>query len=134
LALLFGAILVLCLTASPLTALGKTTGSSFLRFFGRYSYALYVFHPPLIWFKPAFTLAFVPTVFGSQLPGYLLWLVMSIGACVAVALVSWQLIEKPFLSLKRFFPYQSAIAGPSLDAMALSPGSHRYSLRNRHDT
>jgi peptidoglycan/LPS O-acetylase OafA/YrhL len=109
-ALLFGAVLVLCLTASPLSTLRKTTESSTLGFFGRYSYALYVFHPPLIWFKPAFSLAFVPTVFGSQLPGYLLWLVISIGACVVVALISWHLIEAPFLKLKRLFPYQSPVA------------------------
>ncbi len=120
-ALLFGAVLILCLSASPLTVLGKATGASVLRFFGRYSYALYVFHPPLIWFKPAFTLAFVPTVFGSQLPGYLLWLVMSIGACVVIAEISWHLIEAPFLRLKRFFPYQSTITNPSLDVMALRP-------------
>jgi peptidoglycan/LPS O-acetylase OafA/YrhL len=132
-ALLFGAILVLCLTASPLTALGKTTGSSFLRFFGRYSYALYVFHHPLLWFKPAFNLAVVPTVLGSQLPAYVLWLAISIGACVAIALLSWHLIEKPALNLKRFFPYRAAIVTPSVDAMALAPLPHASSLRARLD-
>jgi peptidoglycan/LPS O-acetylase OafA/YrhL len=112
-ALLFGAILVLSLTVSPIGILGITITSSILRFFGRYSYALYVFHHPLLWFKPVFSLAFVPTVFGSQLPAYLLWLVISIGASVAIALVSWHLLEKQFLKMKRFFPYQPPAPSPS---------------------
>jgi peptidoglycan/LPS O-acetylase OafA/YrhL len=107
-ALLFGAILVLSLTASSGSAVAKATASPILRFFGRYSYALYIFHHPLLWVRPVFSLAFVPTVFGSQLPAYLLWLVISIGATVSIALVSWHLLEKPFLRMKRFFPYRSA--------------------------
>jgi peptidoglycan/LPS O-acetylase OafA/YrhL len=66
----------------------------------------------LLWFRPVFSLAFVPTVFRSQLPAYLLWLAISIGVTVAVALVSWNLLEKPFLKMKRFFPYHSADAAP----------------------
>ena len=111
-ALLFGAILVLAITVSPATVLGTTVASPILRFFGRYSYALYVFHHPLLWFKPAFSLAFVPTVFGSQLPAYLLWLVISIGASVAIALVSWHLLEKQFLKLKQLFPYEPPLELP----------------------
>ena len=117
-ALLFGAILVLCLTATPNSSLTTVATSPILRFFGRYSYALYVFHNPLLWFRPVFSLAFVPTVFGSQLPAYLLWLAISIGASVAVALVSWHLLEKPFLKMKRFFPYHSADAPPLTSVIA----------------
>ncbi|MFL5527681.1 MAG: acyltransferase family protein, partial [Gemmatimonadaceae bacterium] len=123
-ALLFGAILVLCLTASPVSILGSATGSPILRFFGRYSYALYVFHPPLLWFKPAFSLAFIPTVLGSRLPAYALWLIMSIGACVVVALISWHLLEKHFLRMKKFFPYPAAIRGPATDARSPDGGLH----------
>jgi peptidoglycan/LPS O-acetylase OafA/YrhL len=111
-ALLFGAILVLALTVSPVSLLGTAAASPILRFFGRYSYALYVFHHPLLWFKPAFSLAFVPTVFGSQLPAYLLWLVISIGASVAIALVSWHLLEKQFLKMKKLFPYERPLGLP----------------------
>lgn len=115
-ALLSGAILVLCMTAAPKGSLGAIATSPILRFFGRYSYALYVFHHPLLWFRPAFSLAFVPTVFRSQLPAYLLWLVVSIGVTLAIAIVSWHLLEQPFLKMKRFFPYHSADAAPSTSA------------------
>jgi peptidoglycan/LPS O-acetylase OafA/YrhL len=106
--LFFGAILVLSLTASSSSAFGRIMASPVLRFFGAYSYALYVFHQPLRYFRPVFSLDFVPTVFGSQLPAYLLWLVISIGATVAVALLSWHVLEKQFLKMKKFFPYHSA--------------------------
>jgi peptidoglycan/LPS O-acetylase OafA/YrhL len=121
LALFFGASLVLTLNARAGGPLARTMASPFLRFFGRYSYALYVFHPLLLWFKPAFSLAFVPTVFGSLLPAYLLWLALSIGATVAVALVSWHLLEKQFLKMKKYFPYQSAGASPSPTGITLEP-------------
>jgi peptidoglycan/LPS O-acetylase OafA/YrhL len=111
-ALLFGAILVLCLTAPPISALATVTTSPVLRFFGRYSYALYVFHHPLLWFKPVFSLAFIPTVFRSQLLAYLVWLAIAVGGTVAIALISWHLLEKPFLKMKRFFPYHTAEANP----------------------
>jgi peptidoglycan/LPS O-acetylase OafA/YrhL len=124
LALLFGAILVLLVTASPTSTLARTSASPALRFFGRYSYALYIFHHPLLWLRPIFSLAFVPTVFGSQLPAYLLWLSMATGVTVAVALVSWHVVEKPFLSLKRFFPYHSPEVAPS--TITVSPPPYLY--------
>ena len=115
-ALLFGAILVLSLVAPPSGPLARTTASPFLRFFGRYSYALYVFHPLLLWFKPVFSLAFIPTLFGSLLPAYAVWLALSIGATVGLALLSWHLVEKQFLKMKKYFPYQSADASPATTA------------------
>jgi peptidoglycan/LPS O-acetylase OafA/YrhL len=121
LALFFGAILVLTVVAPAGGPLARTMASPFLRFFGRYSYALYVFHPLLLWFKPAFSLAFVPAVFGSLLPAYLLWLALSIGATVVVALISWHLLEKQFLKMKKYFPYQSVGASPSPTAITLEP-------------
>jgi peptidoglycan/LPS O-acetylase OafA/YrhL len=119
--LLFGAILVLSLTAAPGSALARATASPILRFFGRYSYALYIFHHPLLWLRPVFSLAFVPTVLGSRLPAFLLWLAISIGATVGVALVSWHLLEKPLLKMKRFFPYHSADAVRPTSATAPEP-------------
>lgn len=113
LALFFGATLVVALTSKPASVTERVLSSRILGFFGRYSYALYVFHHPLLWFKPALIGGFtgvIAPVLGSQLPGYLLWLVVATTVSIALALVSWHLIENPFLSLKRFFPYQSEAA------------------------
>jgi peptidoglycan/LPS O-acetylase OafA/YrhL len=106
-ALFFGAILIHVLTASPTSATGKLFASPILGFFGRYSYALYVFHFPLLWFRPAFSVRRVPPVFGSHLPAYLLWLAVGVGASVATAFLSWHVVEKQFLKLKRLVPYES---------------------------
>ena len=105
----FGALLSLALTTSPSTAFGKLASHPVLRFFGKYSYAIYVFHHPLLWFNPnaLFRINFsgIPTVFGSRLPAYALWLVMMVGLTILMALVSWNLWEKQFLKLKHLFPY-----------------------------
>ncbi len=121
-AVFFGAILVLALTSSRSSAIGTAAANPVLRFFGKYSYAMYVFHHPLLWFNPNSWLKLnfrgIPTVFGSQLPAYLLWLAVTIGLTVAVALVSWHVWEKQFLKLKRFFPYDT---GDSTNTPALVP-------------
>jgi peptidoglycan/LPS O-acetylase OafA/YrhL len=121
-AIFFGAILVLVLTSAPTSTIGKAAGNPVLGFFGKYSYALYIFHPLLLWFNPNSWLKLdfrgVPTVFGSQLPAYLLWLALTIGLTVAVALVSWHMWEKQFLKLKRFFPYESGHGTTATEVVA----------------
>jgi peptidoglycan/LPS O-acetylase OafA/YrhL len=111
LAVFFGAILLVVLSSAPTSKIGKAAANPLLRFFGKYSYALYLFHPLLLWFSPIAWLNLdfrsVPTVFGSQLPAYVLWLAFAVGLTMAAALVSWHLWEKQFLKLKRLFPYES---------------------------
>ncbi len=36
----------------------------------------------------------------------MLWLAVATGASVALALLSWHVVEKQFLKLKTLFPYQ----------------------------
>jgi len=108
LACLFGAILVLALTSARDSFIGSICASSFLCFFGRYSYALYVFHHPMLFFRPgAIPLTVVPTIGGSQLLRQLVFLILATGVSVSIAVVSWHLYEKQFLKLKKLFPYQS---------------------------
>lgn len=108
LACLFAATLVMGLTSSPSSALGRWLASPILTFFGRYSYALYVFHNPLLFFRPSFlSFTSIPQLLGSQLPALLLYIMLAILVCVGLALLSWHVYEKQFLKLKRFFPYPS---------------------------
>jgi len=109
LACFFGAVLVLALISSPKTFTGRIFASSQLSFFGRYSYALYVFHAPILFFNLGrfLPLDLIPTVFGSLLLKKLVFVTSATVVSVAIASASWHLYEKQFLKLKRFFPYQS---------------------------
>lgn len=109
LALFFGAILIISLTCSPGALLGKFLGSPSMRFFGKYSYALYVFHHFIAIYLPlyGFSIQTFPTVMGSQLPGLFLFSLVATVISLGLALLSWVLLESRFLALKRFFNYES---------------------------
>jgi peptidoglycan/LPS O-acetylase OafA/YrhL len=77
-----------------------------LRQLGARSYAVYLLHVPI-----AFVLApefidhgLVPTVLSSQIPGSLMFAATCSALAVGISVVTWALIERPFLSLKRFVP------------------------------
>ncbi|HEY0943745.1 MAG TPA: acyltransferase [Opitutaceae bacterium] len=76
-----------------------------LVFFGKYSYALYVFHLPVI---PVLNHVAPVSRFaawtGSPLAGLLAYTAVGTVVCLGLALLSWHCYEKHFLSLKRFFP------------------------------
>jgi peptidoglycan/LPS O-acetylase OafA/YrhL len=112
--LLFGSLLVIALEGGPGSLLSRALTTSFLRFFGKYSYALYLFHIP---FRSLIRgLLYGPlggdghprfhflSIAGSQVPGQLLFYLVAGIPCVGAALLSWYCFERPFLSLKRFFP------------------------------
>jgi peptidoglycan/LPS O-acetylase OafA/YrhL len=108
-AVLFGSVLVLALTLPGESFVVRAFGSSFLSFFGRYSYGIYVFHHPILFFKTGFIpLALIPSVFGSQLLRQFVFMVIATAVSVAIAYLSWHLYEKRFLKLKVFFPYGTA--------------------------
>jgi peptidoglycan/LPS O-acetylase OafA/YrhL len=88
-----------------------------LRMFGKYSYSLYVFHPPVIfgmvWLLRA---RFGLLVQGVRLfsLGYLFLAFLSLLICLAISISTWYLIEARVLALKRYFamdggtPYDGA--------------------------
>jgi peptidoglycan/LPS O-acetylase OafA/YrhL len=80
----------------------RILGSSFLRFFGKYSYCLYICHLPLIVFFTKFGLNsdhFVHKLH-NQLLAILAVNAIAFAMSIAVALVSWNLYEKQWLKLK----------------------------------
>lgn len=103
LALMFGAILVISMTGRSNGLASRVLGGRVLRFFGKYSYGLYIFHvlivPPVREWAPAVRMAGHVGAFGG--------LAVHIAVCflvsIAMALLSWHLFEKWFLKLKRFF-------------------------------
>jgi peptidoglycan/LPS O-acetylase OafA/YrhL len=114
-AFLFGAILTLAVTAAPNTAVHSVCTHRFLTFFGRYSYALYLFH-----FQIAALLARrvreaggLPTVAGLEVPARTVVALLGISSSVILAWLSWHLYEKQFFKLKVLFPYGGRPGGTS---------------------
>jgi peptidoglycan/LPS O-acetylase OafA/YrhL len=104
-AVFFASLLVLTVTAARDSLLSRVFGSRPLVFLGIYSYGLYVFHHPLVVYAGSHGLGAhrLPELFGSRLPALLLVTAAGIAVSVAVAVLSFQLYEKRFLDLKRFF-------------------------------
>jgi len=77
-----------------------------MRVLGKYSYALYVFHFPLagVLERAGLTVQTFPRVHDSELPGAIAFTIIGITLSLLIALASWNLYEKHFLKLKRFFP------------------------------
>ena len=79
--------------------------SSFLRFFGKYSYGIYVFHYTITgtlgnWFRQ------VVDMHHSKAIGVLSGAALSLAASVLLAMLSYRFYELPFINLKRHFPYK----------------------------
>jgi peptidoglycan/LPS O-acetylase OafA/YrhL len=99
-----GALLILVVAApvaSPLARLGR---SRWLQFFGKYSYAMYVFQLPLIYLlAPLATASGLAALIGNARLGQLAYCVALFAATTAAALVSWHVFEKHWLALKYRF-------------------------------
>ncbi len=114
-AVFFTALLALCLR--PGSFFERLFVHPSLRFFGRYSYGLYVLHLiPL-----PFLLGFFRRLIAHSTPSKGVSVVgagvLSFALAVLAAVLSYHLFERPFLRLKRFFAYHRAAARPG------SPGT-----------
>jgi peptidoglycan/LPS O-acetylase OafA/YrhL len=106
-ALLFGATLIMAVESPASALISRVLQQRLLLVFGRYSYALYLFHLPItlmIWrylYSPHRYLADLATT----VPGQLLFYGLVLSLPLACAWLSWHGYEKRFLSLKRYFRY-----------------------------
>ena len=93
----FGTTMVLVLRTHESSWLAR---SNVLRFFGRYSYGLYIIHgalmPVLLSYDP-------PWVQIYPIVGVFTLCAIRVAVCVPIALLSWHLIEAPALNFKRAF-------------------------------
>jgi peptidoglycan/LPS O-acetylase OafA/YrhL len=104
LASFFGALLVLAVNAPQASIAGRVWNHPVLRFFGKYSYGLYVVHPTLM--EHLFKILPVERLAqwsGSPALGALLFMVAALCLSVAAAWLIWHLYEKHFLKLKVLF-------------------------------
>ena len=112
------ALLLVTTGLAPGSRAARVFGGRTLGFFGRYSYGLYVLHFPFILVVGDKLLERLGKITGSPWLTCTAYWTLSLGASVALALVSWHLIEKPFLALKHLFP--SGARSPSPAATAAS--------------
>jgi peptidoglycan/LPS O-acetylase OafA/YrhL len=119
----FGALLVLAVNGQ---ILGKMFSHPVMRFFGKYSYGIYVFHWMLApFFKEVFGYEELIRMTGSRVAGVGLSIVIAITISVVVGMLSWHLFEKHMLKLKRYFEYSdsSARTTPTFSLAALPSGT-----------
>ncbi len=103
LAAVFSAALVTILMTHPETSMFRRLfQNKVLIFFGKYSYSIYLLHVPVI-------LILLDVLWRTQLRGwtmYLAYIVLTYAITVVGALITWNLLEKHMLNLKKYFEYQ----------------------------
>ena len=105
-AILFSSLLWLAVTASPKSWFSRPFRTRPLVFLGKYSYALYLWHGPADYLaRQIFHPSEAELIAGSRLPAQALYLTLAVSLSIAAALLSWHVLEKHFLRLKR--PFES---------------------------
>ena len=103
-ACLFGCLIVLAVTSPVDGWAGRLWRSRTLRFFGKYSYGMYVFQNLLkAIFVPAVYISSFAAGLGSIFLGRCGYLILMSLATLLAALLSWHILEKHFLRLKLLF-------------------------------
>jgi peptidoglycan/LPS O-acetylase OafA/YrhL len=103
LSLFFGCALVMLIDGKEEGRAQRLAGSPALRWFGKYSYCLYVVNQPtmVILAKLGITVAGLQALLHSRALALLGVNAVGIGLCVLIAFASWHLFEKHWLALKR---------------------------------
>jgi peptidoglycan/LPS O-acetylase OafA/YrhL len=76
-----------------------------LRFFGKYSYGIYVFHFPVFWLIRSPLREWIALHLANETLIKSCVTLMTLVLTVVLALVSYHFLEKPFLQLKKHFRY-----------------------------
>ena len=120
-ALCFGALLVASLVAPATSWGGRLLHARWMRFLGKYSYGLYVFHGVIAYaLQEHAALDALSEKLGSHLAAMIVQAIAGSGVSLLVAVASYELFEKHFLRLKERFapPGGSVRVG---DALTSSP-------------
>lgn len=121
-ALFFGALTLASVLPAERSVLGRAFRSSTLRMFGKYSYGLYVYHGLISYHMvETRTEERLTALLGSHAAAMLARAAIGVAASLLVSVASYELLEKPFLALKRFF--EPARTGHAPVATAIFPTS-----------
>jgi len=116
----FAGLFVVLLTSTEKSILNSFFELPFIRFFGKLSYGLYVYHGI---FRPLFEKFFdrheLISITGSPLLGVVLYFIICISITVLISWISWHFFEKYFLKLKRYFKTLERKSDSSLQESSL---------------
>jgi peptidoglycan/LPS O-acetylase OafA/YrhL len=99
LALIGGSVIVLVTTQAETSWIRVVFRNKILAFFGKYSYAMYLLHMPI-----TLSLWYYFTDAKRQSGGvWLIFILLSFFGTILASLLSWHLLEKHVLSLKKYF-------------------------------
>lgn len=126
LAIFFASVLVWAIVTPVSSHAGRVFANPVLRFFGKYSYGLYVLHgllhPWIETFSPVDRMAAaLPKVIPTGpafIAATLIQLLAGTGIALLGAMLSWNLYEKHFLKLKKYFEYRTPTLSEPLDPLA----------------
>ena len=105
-ALLFGALTLVALK-EPSNLVARVLQGPVLRFFGKYSYGLYVYHGLFHgYLVEARVEERLDALLGSHALAMVVRAIIGVGVSLLIALASYHLLEKHFLALKRYFEVQ----------------------------
>jgi peptidoglycan/LPS O-acetylase OafA/YrhL len=107
--LAFGSWIVLLLSSpNPKAFPAVLINNKPLRFLGKYSYGIYVLHGVLgPWMNYLIQPEKLPEHLGSPMLAAIVCIVFKSAFSITAALISWHILEYPFLKLKRHFSYTS---------------------------
>ena len=99
----FTSWLGLALTARPGSALMKVLNNRFLRYTGKISYGLYIFHPIFFPYYKGWALFRWSNSLKNRFVGDMVTLIGEFALLYLAATISWKLFEQPILRLKERF-------------------------------
>ena len=113
-AVAFGALLLVAVTSPPDSLLHRVLAHRTLVFFGKYSYGAYIVHFVLgTLFDRIFPVRAFQLVLHSELAAFVFYALLSMAVTLALAVASYEIYEKRFLGLKRFFEYRAPAPTPA---------------------
>jgi peptidoglycan/LPS O-acetylase OafA/YrhL len=110
----FAVMIVVAVTSPSRSLVARFWSNPALRFFGKYSYGMYVYHQYMRRGIDSLGLDVEKLTYyqRSAAVGHATYLSLNFAGTLVLALVSWHVLERPILGLKARFPYVPRQAAP----------------------